>query len=277
MWLAALGVSAVIAISVAVAVPATNVPVPAPASVPTGHSDGLSDQHGGYRLEPVSLPQERGDAVPVAFRILGPDGAPATGYADVATMPLHLYAVREDLTGYQHLHPRLVGDTWRTALRVPDGGVYRLYAEFTPAHLVAYGQPIVLGTRFIITADTNQVTLPAASATTTVDRFTVNRLDGMPTLPSGVATVLRFQVLDAGGPVASLEPYLGTFAHLSGFDVPTQALTHVHPAMAPNAAAPRDGTLAFHTVFHHPGPQRLFLQFQVAGTVHLAAFTVVVS
>src|SRR5688572_14728434 len=151
---------AVFAITVAyilVVVPDAAVPTRPAAPAHPPHSDGLSDRHGGYRLEPVALPVERGPAVPVAFRIRSPDGSPAVRYATVQTVPLHLYVVREDLTAYQHLHPRLDGDTWHAAVRVPDGGVYRLYAEFRPATLATARHPVVLGTQFVITGDTAQV------------------------------------------------------------------------------------------------------------------------
>lgn len=275
-WLVMVGLFVVTAIYVIVSVPGTDLPTQSSAPPPTSHSDGLTDRHGGYQLEPVALPTGRGQALPVAFRILGPDGSPTADYVSVQTVPLHLYVVREDLSAYQHVHPRLMGDTWHAAVSVPDGGVYRLYAEFTPTELAATAHPIVLGTQFVITGDTAQIRPPAETSSVTVGPFTVSRLDAAGALTAGVATVLWFQVLGTDAKPASLEPYLGAFAHVSAFDELTQAITHLHPTTPPNAAPPRDATLTFHTVFPDRGRQRLFLQFQVAGTVHLAEFTVVV-
>jgi hypothetical protein len=245
--------------------------------MPTSLADGLADTYDGYTLAPVTLPTGRGTGLPVAFRIIGPDGAPATEYAPVQTVPLHLYVVREDLSHYQHLHPRLDGDTWRATVDVPDGGVYRVYVEFTPAERAGTPHPNLMSVRFIVTGDTSYEPVPAAQPAVRAGPYTVARLDGSADLAAGPATALRFQVRDRRGqPVAALEPYLGAFAHVSSFDVLTAAMTHMHPVVAPNAGPPADGVLTFHTSWRAYGEQRLFLQFQVAGVLYLAAFTVVV-
>lgn len=229
--------------------------------------DGLSDNHDGYVLSPIALPDRRGDAMPLAFRIVGPDGAPTTVYE-----PLHLYVVREDLSFYQHLHPALAGDRWTAAVDVPDGGVYRLYAEFTPKQRA---HSTVLGAPFVIAGDTRYVPIPAPAAKVSAGGFTVSRLEGTADAAAGRSDIMRFQVLDAhGAPVTALEPYLGVYAHASVFDS-TQRLTHLHDTTPANTqAAPAGGVLTFHTQFPQRGRHRVFLQFKVAGEVHQAAFTV---
>jgi hypothetical protein len=225
----------------------------------------------------VTLPTERG-VQPVTFRILEPSGSPVTAYATVQDRPLHLYVAREDLSVFQHVHPRLVDDTWRAEVDVPDGGVYRIYVEFTPAALAASRHSTVLGTRFIISGDTRYVPLPMAAPTAPAGPYTVRRLDGTDRQTHGTAAVLQLQVLDGQGqPVTNLQPYLGAFAHVSAFDAYTQAMTHVHAIGRTDAPAPADGVLAFHTVWRDPGAQRVFVEFQLAGTVHQAVFTVVVA
>jgi hypothetical protein len=277
-WLIIVGLFAVTATYIYVAVPRTDAPRAAPSATPTAHSDGLSERHDGYTLEPLALPIGRGTAIPVAFRIRGPNGSPATRYAITQSVPLHAYVAREDLSLYQHVHPRLDGDTWRTKVDVPDGGVYRLYVEFTPEERAGTLHPTLLGVRFIITGDTRYVPVPAAQATVRVGRLSVNRPDGTTTVAAGRPSALRFQVVDAGGaPVRTLEPYLGSFGHVSAFDVLTQAMVHLHPIAPAGAGPPADGTLTFHAAFPYQGAQRVFVQFQVAGTVHQAAFTVLVA
>ncbi len=55
-------------------------------------------------------------------------------FATEHTKRLHLIAVRRDLTGFQHLHPRQDADgTWSTDLELPDAGAYRVFADFRPA------------------------------------------------------------------------------------------------------------------------------------------------
>jgi hypothetical protein len=254
-------------------------PAVGPASKPAAPDDGLSGSHDGYTLRPVTVPTGRGAAVPLAFRVLGPDGRPAAGYAPLQERPLHLYVVREDLQFYQHLHPEPAGDTWTASVRVPDGGVYRAYAEFLPLDRAGSGHPTVLGMRFIIAGDTRAVPVPAPAARASAGGFTVRRLDGALPVAADRPAALRFQVLDDGGrAVPGLQPYLGAYAHVSAFDVYTQALTHLHPVMSASAPGPPlDGTLTFHARFANRGEQRLFLQFRVGGAVRQAAFTVAVT
>jgi hypothetical protein len=239
--------------------------------------DGLSDSHDGYVLSPVALPDRRGDAIPLAFRIIGPGGAPATTFDAVGNEPLHLYVLREDLSFYQHLHPSLAGDTWTATVDVPDGGVYRLYTEFVPKERAGSQHPTVLGAPFVVAGDTRYVPVPAPAPRVRAGGFTVSRLEGTADAAAGRPDTLRFQVLDPrGAPVTALEPYLGVYAHASVFDATTQRLTHLHPTMpADAAAAPADGILPFHTQFPQRGRHRVFLQFKVAGEVHQAAFTVI--
>jgi hypothetical protein len=243
------------------------------------HGDGLSDSHDGYTLRPVAMPTGRGAAMPLAFRVVGPDGRPAAGYAALQDKAMHLYVVREDLQHYQHLHPELAGDTWTATVRVPDGGVYRAYAEFLPQERAGAGHPTVLGTRFIIAGDTRAAPVPPPAARASAGGFTVRRLDGAAPVAADQPAALRFQVLDKSGrPVPDLAPYLGAYAHVSSFDVYTQAITHLHPVASASAAGPPvDGTLTFHARFASRGEQRLFIQFQAGGELRQAAFTVPVN
>jgi hypothetical protein len=238
-------------------------PSSAPAASPTYlHSDGLSDSFEGYLIRPAAIPATRGKDLPVSFEILGPNGAPLTDYETVQERMLHLFLIRDDMSGFQHLHPTLADGKWSTNVTIDDGGAYRFFAEFTPKGRGVLGHPVVLGMPFVIAGDTKLAPLPAPAGTSTAGPYTVTRLDGTSHLSVGRATLLRFKV------DATLEPYLGALAHMSAFEVRTQALTHLHPAAT---------ELTFHTLFANRGEYRLFMDFQVAGALHRAAFTVFVT
>jgi hypothetical protein len=243
-------------------------PVSAPS--PFSHGDGLSDSHDGFLIQPVVLPTTRGKA-PISFRILGPTGKALTEYETAQTKPLHLYLIRDDVSGYQHLHPTLVADVWSTEVDLDDGGAYRVYAEFTPKGRDVLSHPTTLGLPFVIAGDTRLAPLPGPAGSVSVDGFAVTRLDGTAHLRAGKGALLRFQVSSGTG-LPQLEPHLGAMAHLSAFEVRTQGLTHAHAA----AQAP-ESTLTFHVEFANRGEQRLFLEFKVAGQVHRTAFTIFVT
>jgi hypothetical protein len=248
---------------------------PAPAAPPpaTGyHGDGLSDTYDGFRAEPVVLPAERGRGI-VSLRIVGPHG-PVTDFQRIHDEPIHMYVLRDDLSGYQHLHPEVVDGAWTVPVAIADGGAYRVYAEFVPFGRPAGADPTVLGVPFVIAGDTTMVPVPAPAAVSRSGPYTVRRLDGTADLASGTHAALRFQVTRAGKRV-TLQPYLGAYAHLSNFEVRTQGLQHLHPLPAgATGGPPADGVLAFHAAFAERGDQRMFLQFRVDGVVHQVAFTV---
>lgn len=247
---------------------------PSPAAPPAPavyHSDGLSDAYDGFRAEPLALPTGRGSGT-VSLRIVGPRG-PVTEFQHVHTKPVHMYVLRDDLSGYQHLHPELVAGAWTSPVTIKDGGAYRVYAEFAPIGRPIGADPTVLGVPFVIAGDTTMVPVPAPAAVARSGPFTVRRLDGTADLASGTHSAVQFQVTRDGKPV-TLEPYLGAYAHLSNFEVRTQGLEHLHP-LPTNATGgpPADGVLAFHAAFAERGDKRMFLQFQVGGVIHQVAFT----
>jgi hypothetical protein len=248
----------------------------APAAAAVAYnSDGLSDTYDGFRAEPLTLPTRRGPGT-VSLRIVGPHG-PVTDFQRLHTHPVHMYVLRDDLSGYQHLHPKLVSGAWTTPVTIGDGGAYRVYAEFVPVGRHSGAEPTVLGVPFVIAGDTTMVPVPAPEAEARSGPVTVRRLDGTADLAAGTQSVLQFQVTKGGKPVR-LEPYLGAYAHLSNFEVRTQGLQHLHPLPA-NATGdpPADGVLAFHAAFAERGDKRMFLQFQVGGVVHQVPFTIFVA
>jgi hypothetical protein len=66
---------------------------------------GLASVQGGYTLD---LAEDRARAakdVPLRFQILDAGGAPVTRYVENHEKLLHLIVVRNDLVGFQHVHP----------------------------------------------------------------------------------------------------------------------------------------------------------------------------
>ncbi|MGI5499085.1 hypothetical protein [Lentzea sp. CA-135723] len=250
----------------------------AAAVVPASHSDGLSEVEGGYRFERVVVPDARGTAVPVAFRILGGDGKPVTRFLDNQTKQLHFFVVRDDMFVFRHVHPVLDGDTWRTSVDLPDGGAYRMFAEFIPLDTKDPRHPVVLGVPFSLAGDTALAPVPAPDArTVTATGYTVTRVDEPATLPLLSERSIRLAVRTPDGtPVDRLEPHLGANGHMTGFHTMLLSATHMHP-VEPAGAPLIDGELTFRSVFAERGEYRLFLEFSHGGKLHTAALTVAVA
>ncbi|MFG1883520.1 hypothetical protein [Micromonospora sp. NPDC049102] len=227
---------------------------------------GLLVSDRGYTLGPVVAP-----AGEFAFRIDGPDGRPVTRYDVAHDKRMHLIVARRDLSGFRHVHPDLAPDgTWRVDTPLAGAGQWRAFADFTPTG----GEPLTLGVDVAVPGEPTEAPLPAPATSTTVDGYTVT-LAGAP--QPGRTSALTLTVRRAGQPVTDLEPYLGAYGHLVALRRGDLAYLHVHPDGTPgDGRTPPGPAVTFLAEVPSSGTYRLYLDFQHAGRVHTAEFTVVV-
>jgi hypothetical protein len=232
---------------------------------------GLAVSEDGFTLALDAPELPTGDAVPLAFRVLGPDGHAVTDYALRHDEDLHLIAVRRDLSGYQHVHPDLGADgTWRVPLDL-SAGSWRIFADFAAS---ADGEDRTLGADLSVAGNYVPAPLPAATRTAEVDGYTVT-LDG--DLVAGEESGLTLTVARDGVPVTDLQPYLGAYGHLVALRTGDLAYLHVHPTGEPgDGATPAGPGISFATTTPSSGSYRLFLDFRHDDVVRTVAFTVAV-
>ncbi|MFE6156607.1 hypothetical protein [Streptomyces sp. NPDC057889] len=232
--------------------------------------NGLSDTQDGYRLtsRDASLPTGKQSAY--QFTVTGPDGKVVTDFALDQTKRMHFYAIRSDLTGFQHIHPTMAADgTWSADLASLAPGSWRMFASFTPDSGSGSGKDFVLSRTVTVPGTAAKTPLPAAADSTEVDGYDVT-VKGKPM--AGMAHPLTVTITKDGKPVTDLQPYLDTYAHLTAFHEGDQAFAHLHPTTKVNGdhGGPE---LSFHAELPTAGNWRLFLQFQTAGKLHTAALT----
>ena len=237
---------------------------------------GLSAASSGFTLVPAagSAALPAGEAVSLSFRIEDSAGMAVTSFEDDQTKLMHLYVVRSDLTGFQHVHPSMAADgTWTASLAAMTPGSYRAYASFITKDSSGTPIALVLSRQFTVAGTASTTALPAASSSTKVDGYTVT-LTG--DLMAGMEHTLTVTITRNGAPVTDLQPYLDTYAHLTAFHQGDMAFAHLHPQGAVNGdhGGP---TLTFDAAMAASGDYRLFLQFQTSGVLHTAAITVHVS
>ncbi|MGW6144754.1 hypothetical protein [Streptomyces sp. NPDC055140] len=232
--------------------------------------NGLSDHKDGYRLTSKDTALAAGKQTPYRFTVTGPDGKPVTAFTVDQTKRMHFYAIRSDLSGFQHIHPTMAADgTWNADLASLEPGSWRVFASFTPDSGAGKGTAFVLSRTVTVPGTGTETRLPAAAKTAEVDGYTVT-VTGEPM--AGMAHPMTVTITKGGKPVTGLEPYLDTYAHLTAFHVGDTAFTHLHPTAQVNGdhGGPE---LSFDAELPTSGNWRLFLQFQTGGRLHTAALT----
>lgn len=193
----------------------------------TAGGNGLSDHLDGYRLTSTDTALPAGRAATYRFTVAGPDGKPVTAFTVDQTKRLHFYAIRSDLTGFQHIHPVMAGDgTWTAHLAALSPGSWRMFAAFTPGSGTGKGTAFVLSRTVTVPGTAARTPLPAPAASARVDGYTVT-VKGE--LAAGMEHPLTVTVAKGGRPVTDLQPYLDTYAHLTGFHQGDAAFAHLHP------------------------------------------------
>ncbi|WP_405824987.1 hypothetical protein OG241_47160 [Streptomyces sp. NBC_01390] len=236
----------------------------------TAAGNGLSDTQDGYRLTSKDSTLPGGKQTAYRFTVTGPDGKPVTGFAVDQTKRMHFYAIRSDLTGFQHVHPTMAADgTWSADLASLVPGSWRMFTSFTPGSGAGMGKDFVLSRTVTVPGQATRTSLPAAAGSTEADGYTVT-VQGE--LMAGMAHPLTVSIAKGGKPVTDLQPYLDTYAHLTAFHEGDAAFAHLHPTTKVNGdhGGP---DLSFHAELPSAGNWRLFLQFQTGGKLHRAALT----
>ena len=232
---------------------------------------GLSLSSSGLTLateSPQGTTFRAGRPQPLRFKITNANGVPITTFAVVHDRPLHLVVIRRDLTGFQHLHPIMAPDgTWGIELTLATPGSYRAIADFTA---IVGGSQVAgtLGVDLTVPGNYAPVALPAPAQQASADDFQVS-YEGAPRVES--IQPLLMTVTAAGKP-AALEPYLGAYGHLVVLREGDVGYLHVHPE-----TQLIDGKVKFWLAAPGPGRYRMFFDFQVAGRVHTAAWSLTVS
>lgn len=233
-------------------------------------AEGLAVSAAGYTLVPETTQLRAGEREDFRFTIVGPDRKPVTSFAVVHEKPMHMIVIHRDLNGYQHLHPDMAPDgTWHVPLVLPRPGVWRIYTDFSVLDAAGTPTPLTLGVDLTVAGDYQPEPLAAPARTTELDGFTI-AYEGTPQVDA--VNPVMFRVSRAGAPVKDLEPYLGAYGHLVVLREGDLAYVHVHP----EEQLAEEGGVRFWLGLPGPGRYRMFLDFQVAGVVRTAEFTVVV-
>ena len=248
-------------------------------SAPSGTTSDTSD-HGdtehlavaaGSRIALDGKNNLKPESVDLSFKLYGLDGH-AFGPNDLTLAhekKMHLLLVRDDMQGFQHVHPDYKKEKWTVSVNVPEAGHYQMYVDIDPEE----EEPTVLRVPLTIGGPTAKKNPPVPNAAMSADDGAYRvALDVAGALKSGDETRLTFVVTENGKPAANIDPYLGAYGHvvlLRHGDV--DDFFHVHPV---TETKPADGRVQFDAVFPVTGRYTLYAQFNVKGTVRTFPITV---
>jgi Cu+-exporting ATPase len=195
---------------------------------------------------------------------------------------IHLVTVRDDLTGFQHLHPQPTGNPGELALDVvfPASGTYTLNSEFRRRGAM----------RDVVFRQQVTVAGPTDVREPLVEDLSAKVVGGVRVelhahAHAGTPAEFEFVFSDAetGAPVTYLQPYLSAAGHVIVADERLYTLAHGHGEVEDangDEVWPLPGTrfgpeVGFHRTFAAPGLYKVWGQFQTAdGQVVTADFVV---
>jgi hypothetical protein len=243
-----------------------------PASAHGQHAStfgGLSATADGYTMRLPDSTGTPGKDQFVELQITGPDGRPVPDYTETDGAPMHVIAVRQDLTGYQHVYPEQGdGASWWAVLNLAPGP-WRLIAEFRPAGL---GQTVALGADLTISGDYRPRPLPEVSKRDRVDGYLATLTEPVTTFSNGLTVVTLSR---KGRPVTDLTAAHGSLGH--GVLIRPGDLGYWHLHADPVGETYRGPDISFTGGVPEPGTYRMFTEFTSGEKSHVAAFTVVVT
>ena len=193
------------------------------------------------------------------------------------TRKLHLLIADPSLTDYQHLHPeptRVPGE-WSFTFTPKLGGIYRIFADFTPA---ATNRSLYANVDLVVAGE--QLSTPELAAAMTpswIGQRDAYRLELAPAtrqIRAGQATDLKFSVTNTGGGEVGLEPVMDAYAHLVAFDTARSGFAHLHPMDADLGVAPDSikPTFSFKITIPAAGRYVIWAQLKINGREKFVPF-----
>ena len=248
-----------------------------------------------FKSEPGTI--QAGQSATLSFTVKDKQGATVKDLQIVHEKPMHLLVVSKDLAEFYHVHPEQSADgSYRVEHTFPNGGEYKLYADFTPKDAVQVVEQVDIK---VSGAERAKVPLVAdAKLEKTVDNLrVVMKPDGE--IKAANELMLNFAAFDAasGKPATDLQNYLGELAHFVIISEDMKDFVHAHPmskgehdksgkiddhkadghkhsTMEGAVTKPSASEVAAHTAFPRAGLYKVWAQFQRGGKVITVPFVV---
>jgi hypothetical protein len=207
---------------------------------------------------------------------------PLSDLIEAHTQKIHLLIIDNNLIDYSHVHPVETNTPgvyqfeWRPTLKNVS---YRAWADLLPANTKTQEYVIAdlpsLKTMKRMEHHINRKPIFES----TVDGYTFKLSFNETPLQVGQPAMGKIDIVDVNGkPVHTLEPIMGAYAHIVGFNDDFKTVTHIHPmGKEPTNNAERGGPeLQFHIEPNKAGFIKMFAQVQINGKTLFAPFGITV-
>ena len=205
------------------------------------------------------------------------------------TQTMHLVAVNDDFTEFQHVHPMLDAKTghFTQTLEVDPTRRYYVYADTEPTGLGKQVFRFTLQPSAGATSASRPISSSPSPAKTTASPYTVSL--SKTTLHAKTPQEIDVAIDRAGKPATDLRPYLGAAAHVVLLNTSTLVYAHVHPMLAgathsmkamsememANEKPEAGPRMMMHLDALPAGTYKMWLQFQGGPTVYTVPLTLV--
>ncbi len=254
-----------------------------------------------FKTEPGQI--QAGAPATLVFTVKDSKSSVVKDLQIVHEKPMHLLIVSKDLAEFYHVHPEPSSDgSYRVQHTFPNGGDFKLYADFTPPNAKQVVERI----------DVKVAGTERAKVALVADKKLEKSVDGLKLtmkpsakIEAGQEVTLDFAAFDAatGKPATDLQNYLGELAHFVIISEDLVDFVHAHPMAKgekmdgmkmdgnkkekdhnadghshgkdpKNANKPSAYEVSAHTAFPRAGIYKLWAQFQRGGKIISVPFIV---
>lgn len=235
------------------------------------HDAGHGAKVAGTRIDLQNATNLKPGEVILAFKLYGAD-AHEFGPNELKVAHekrMHVILLRDDVTGFQHVHPEYKDGRWTVQTTIANQGLYQMYVDIEPIE----ESPVTLRVPLTIGGSTQQPQFPSVStnmsATVAGTQATLQLASPLKTKEH---TNLTFVLTQNGKPVTQIDPYLGAFGHVVVLrHSDADDYLHGHPI---TETKPTDGNVVFESEFPVKGRYTIFAQFSINGQVKTFPITV---
>jgi hypothetical protein len=224
----------------------------------------------------TAAPLTVGHPVAALLHLQRPNGDPVLlcDLIETHTKKIHLFIIDSSLSDYHHEHPVPTQNPGEYSFGFTPAkpGSYRIWADVRPNPL---GLQEYATTDMPATTTGELLTNRAVSFKATLDGLNYELILAQKKIQVGRPATARLRITSADGEgFTQLEPLMGTFAHLVGFNQDYKTVMHMHPKGAPivDPTARGGPELEFQIYALQPGFVRLFAQVQIEGRSRFAPF-----